>query len=193
MNTTRRAITIARIVFYTVVTGMLIYHVAEAFSRDPLTFRIESITIEKDGKHLMHYEIRNESWFPIELDRGGGDLCLPGFHRFARRGDWNGVPFARLGPGYIGSTYLMKAGESIKGTEPIPLRLRPEQPVPNWCDGLCFQYAWQPRIVRQLGILLRKPLSLRFMPQKLRDPFEVFYIERECRIPVQLPKAVPRS
>jgi hypothetical protein len=193
MNTTRRRIAIARAVLYTLVSSMMAYHVAEALSQNPLTFRIESITIEKDGAHLMHYEIKNTSLFAIDLERAGGDLCLPGYHRFARPGDWEGICLARPGRGYLGSTYLMKAGECIKGSVPMPLKLRPEQPVPNWCDGLCFQYAWQPRIVRQVGTLLREPLSWRFVPAKFRDPFEVFYVERECRIPVELPKAVPRS
>lgn len=193
MKATQRRTAIARAVFYTLVSSMVIYHIAEAFSQNPLTFRIESITIEKDGTHLMHYEIKNTSLFAIALDRGGGDLCLPGFHRFTRRGDWNGIPLARLGPGYAGATYLMKAGECIKGTEPMPLRLRPEQPIPKWCDGLCFQYAWMPRIVRRLGILFDKLLSLHFVPYTFRNSFEVLYIERECRVPVELPKAVPSS
>jgi hypothetical protein len=192
MNTTRRAIVIARAVFYTLVSSMVIYHVAEALSQNPLTFRIESITIEKDGTHLMHCEIKNESWFPIELEAGGGYLCLPGFDRYAcGRQTENGLCMARLASGSIGEYLLVRPGECIKRTVKMPLRLRPGQSAPSWCDGLCFEYTWMPRIVAHVGILLRKPLH--YEPYTYTEPFGVFYVPRIVRIPVELPKAVPRS
>ena len=73
----------------------------------------------------------------------------------------------------------------------MPLRLRSGLRVPNWCDGLQFEYAWMPRIVWRLGIMLRPPLRL--IPYEYTMPFECFYVDRVVQIPVELPSPAQRT
>lgn len=76
-----------------VITGLVFYIAAQGMVQNPLSFRaVELVPPEdpgKDWRHCLHYEIKNESRFPVVVHGlmwidlypdGGmapGDRCLP--------------------------------------------------------------------------------------------------------------------